>query len=159
MWLVSWDVIYHKSTPSKTSFFSLSLLQENTSTSGPILFSTCVKAFTIFIFMNYLLLNVGQRVINLTSVLLRFCSTVFLESLKILHMLFRHRNVPEIRNEMFLWGNKVPPKWDPGFIKVRSLLDGRIFFHTNRFWFFNRILIKMRSHLTEPTLLGCSFRI
>ena len=36
---VSWDAIYHKSTPSKTHFFPLSLLQKVTFTSESILFS------------------------------------------------------------------------------------------------------------------------
>ena len=64
------NVAYEKKscTPSKHVFFPLSLLQEVTSISELILFSTCVAACTVFIFMNYFLLNICQQLINVTSV-------------------------------------------------------------------------------------------
>ena len=42
---------------------------------------------------------------------------------------------------MFIREKNVPPKPDPGLVKVRSLLGGRIYFHINRFRFFKVILL------------------
>lgn len=41
-----------------------------------------------------------------------------------------------------LYQTNVPLKRDPGFIKVGSLLGGITYSHTNRFQFFNRILLQ-----------------
>ena len=73
--------------------------------------------------------------------LLRFSLNVFLHSLKISHMHFMSKNVPAKRDETFVWEKNVPPKRDPDFMKVVSLLGGRIYFHINRSWFFNRTLL------------------
>ena len=73
--------------------------------------------------------------------LLRFSWNTFLQSLKILHINFKNKNVPVNRDEIFIWGKNVPSKRDPSFMKVGSLLGGRIYFHINRFRFFNRILL------------------
>ena len=62
----------NKSTLSTTRSF---LFQEVTSTSESILFLTVGVACTIFVFMNYFLLNIGQQLINLTSVFI----TLFIE--------------------------------------------------------------------------------
>ena len=51
--------------------------------------------------MNYFLLNIGQQLINLTSVLLYFSV--------ILHMDFVKNNVPVKRDEIFMW-KKRPTK-------------------------------------------------
>ena len=106
-------------------------------------FSTCSAACPIFVSMNYFLLNIGQKLINLTSVfitlLVKCFSTVFKNINS--NILFITKNVPANRDEMFIWEKNVPRKRDPGFMKVGSLIDGRIFFHINRFWFFNRVLL------------------
>ena len=142
MWFVRWDLIYHKSVPSNTRFFPFIFATENYFHFWVhIIF---IAACTIFVFMNYftifyeLLLN---QLINLTSFLLCFSLNVFPHSLKISHMHFISKNIPAKRNETFIWINNVPPKRDPGFMKVGSLLGGRIYFHRNRSWFFNRILL------------------
>ena len=48
-------------------------------------------------------------------------------------MHFINKNGPAKRDETFIWGKKVSPKQDPGFMNVGSLLGGRIYFHINRF--------------------------
>ena len=53
-------------------------------------------------------------------------------------MYFKNEDVPAKRDKMFIWDKNVPAKLDPAFIKMGS---GRICFHINRFWFFNRILL------------------
>ena len=47
-------------------------------------------------------------------------------------MHFKNKNVPAKWYKMFLWED-VPPKRNPGFMKVGFLLGERIFFHINRF--------------------------
>ena len=54
-------------------------------------------------------------------------------------------------------GKNVPPKRDPGFMKVGSLLSGRIYFHINRLWFSIEFVYKVRSRLTETLTLQGSF--
>ena len=57
-------------------------------------------------------------------------------------MLLINKNVPAKRNETFICEKNVSTKQDPGFLKVGSMLGGRIYF-------------KVRSSLTEAlTLLG-----
>ena len=51
-------------------FPPLSLLQEVTSISEPILVSACVAADTIFVFRNHFLQNIGQQLLNLTSAII-----------------------------------------------------------------------------------------
>ena len=58
-------------------FPPLSLLQEVTSTSEPILFSACVAANTIFVFKNHFLQNIGQQLINLTSAIIMLFAECF----------------------------------------------------------------------------------
>ena len=150
MWFVSWDVIYHKSTPSKTRFFPLSLLQKVTSTSEPILFSSQQAPFlslwNIFLFfMDYY----STSSFIWLPFLLRFLLNAFLQYLKISHMHFINKNGPAKRDETFIWGKKVSPKQDPGFMNVGSLLGGRIYFHINRFWFYNRILLQSEISLNR----------
>ena len=48
-------------------------------------------------------------------------------------MLFNNKNVPAKWDKMFTWEKKVPPKQDPGFTKVESLLGRKIYFHIKRF--------------------------
>ena len=58
--------------------FSFTLLQKITSISEPILFSTCVAACNIFVFMNCFLLNLeGQQLISLTFKCFRFVECFF----------------------------------------------------------------------------------
>ena len=56
-------------------------------------------------------------------------------------MHFISKNAPAKRDETFIWEKNVPPKRGPGFMKVGSLLGGRIYFDITRFRFFNRILL------------------
>ena len=63
-------------------------------------------------------------------------------------MQFANKNVPAMRNQMFIWEKNVPPKQDPGFMKVVSLL-GRIYYHKNTFCFLNRILLLGERKQTE----------
>ena len=90
-----------------------------------------MKHFTIFC---ELLLN---QLINLLSVSITLfveCfSTIFINITYVLCKWKAGWNV--------YMGKNVPPLRDPGFMNVRSLLSGRIYFHINRFWFFNRILL------------------
>ena len=54
---------------------------------------------------------------------------------------------------MFMWEKNVPPKRDPGFIKMRFLLGVSIYYSIEFF-------CKVRSHLTKAlTLRGCFFPI
>ena len=56
-------------------------------------------------------------------------------------------------------GKNVPPKRDPGFMKVGSLLGRRIYFYTD-FDFSVEFFYKVRSRLTEArTLPECFFSI
>ena len=72
-------------------------------------------------------------------------------------MHFVNKNVPAKWDEMFLWGKYVPPKQNPGFMKVGALL---IYFHINRFSFLIESFYEVRSRLTEAlTLPGCFFSI
>ena len=103
----------------KHVLYSLSLLQEVISTSEPILFSTCVTAGTIFVFMNYCLKI--------------YLLNVFLQTLKILHMHFINKNDSAKRDDLFILAENFPPKGDLGFMKVGSLLGERIYFYINRF--------------------------
>ena len=73
--------------------------------------------------MNYLLLNFGQQLINMTSAFITLFVEYFPQSLKILRMRFINKNVHIKRDE-----EKVPLKQNPGFMKVGSLLGRRIFF-------------------------------
>ena len=50
-------------------------------------------------------------------------------------MHFISKNIPAKRDETFIWEKIVPPKRGPGFIKVGSLLGGRIYFHKTDFDF------------------------
>ena len=47
---------------------------------------------------------------------------------------------------------------DPEFMKVKSLLAWTIYFHINRLWFFNRILLSGEtSHNQRPHFAGMIF--
>ena len=108
------------------------------------IFSHYVAACTIFDFMSYSLLNNARlERINSTSVFCKYAesSNVFPQSLKILRMPFMNKNIPAERDEMFLWKKKVSPKWDPVFLKDGFMLGRMIYFHINRFWYFNRVLL------------------
>ena len=43
-------------------------------------------------------------------------------------MHFINESVPVKLDETFIWEKNVPPKRDPGFMKVGSQLGGRIYF-------------------------------
>ena len=43
------------------------------------------------------------------------------------------KNISTTWDEMFTWEKNVPPKRDPGFMKVGSMLGGITYFHINRF--------------------------
>ena len=81
------------------------------------------------------------------------------------HMHLINKNVPLQSGTKRLYGKEnVPPKRDPGFMKVGSLLGGRVYFYINvfdsDFDFSIEFFYKVRSRLTEiPTLLGCFFSI
>ena len=91
--------------------------------------------------MNYFLLNIGQQLINLTDVLITLFVECFPAIFKnITHALYK-KNFPAKRDELFILEKNVPPKRNLGFMKVGSLVGGRINFHINRFRFFNRILL------------------
>ena len=74
-----------------------------------------------------------NQLINLTSVSITFFVECFSAIFKISHMHFINENVLTKRDETFIWEKNVPPKRDPGFMNVGSLLGGRIYFHINRF--------------------------
>ena len=126
MRFVRWDVICPKSSPSKTRFFYLSW-EKLLPLLSPYRFQSVLYHVSFFVFMNYLLQNIGRQ-LNLTSFL------------KILRMFFINKNIPAKRDETFIRENIVPPKQDPRFMKVGSLLRGRICFHINRFWVFNSFI-------------------
>ena len=50
-----------------------------------------------------------------------------------LHMHFKTKNVAAKRDEMFISEKNVPCKQDLGFLKMGSLLGGRIYFCINKF--------------------------
>ena len=113
---------------------------------------------TIFVFMNHLLLILVTSSLIWPLFLLRFSSNVLLQFLKILHLHYINKNVPTKREEMFIWEENVPPKRDPSFMKVGSLLDGTIYFDINRFWFFNKILLEGEISLNRgPHFAGMFF--
>ena len=138
MWFVSWDVIYHRRTSSKTRFSPLFLLQEATFTLEPILFSTCVTAWTTFVFMNYCLINIGQQFTNTVFITL-FVECFFVIFKNMTHTIFEEKHPCKVGRNVYM-GKNVPPKWDPGLMKVQSLLGGKIYFHIFVFWFCNTIL-------------------
>ena len=110
LWFVSWDIIYHKSAPSKTRFFSLSLLQKVTSTSEFTLFSPLLASFLsswtiLLFFMNYYSTSSLIRL----SFLLCFSFNAFLHSLKILHMLYKQKRPCKAGWNVYM-GKKRPTK-------------------------------------------------
>ena len=103
-----------------------------------------IAACTIFVFMNYFIIFyelLFNQLINLTSVFITLfveCFSAFFKN--ITHALYKQKRPCKAGWNAYM-GKNVPPKRDPGFIKVGSLLGGRIYFHINRFWFFNRTLL------------------
>ena len=86
--------------------------------------------------------------------LLRFLSNVFHQSVKKIHM---HKFPCKVRWIVYMEKN-VPPKRDPGFMKLGYLLGVRVYFHIHRFWFFNRILLKGEISLNRgPFFAGVLF--
>ena len=82
-----------------------------------------------------------NQLIHLTSVFVKLFVEGFSVIFKnITHSLYKQKRPYKAGRTVYM-GKNVPPKWDPGFMKVGSLLGGRIYFHINRFWFFNRILL------------------
>ena len=105
------DVIFHKTTPS--TFFPLSLQQEVTHFWAYIIFNECCN---MFVLMTYVLRNIGQQLINLTSGFFNTFPVMFF------------KNAPAKWDEMFK-----RPKRDSGYMKVGTLSDERIYFHRNVF--------------------------
>ena len=142
MWFLNWDVIYLKSTPSKTRFFRFIFTTESYfHFLARIVF---IAKWTIFVFMKYftifheLLLN---QLVNLTSVSITLfvkCFSVIFKN--ITHALHKQNHPCKAGWNVYM-GKNVPPKRNPGLMNVESLLGGRIYFHINRFWFFFRILL------------------
>ena len=136
-------------------FSPLSLLQKVTSTSEPTLFST--QDASLFVFIKYftifydLLLN---QIINLTSVF----NTLFLECFcaifkNITQVLYKQNRPCKAGWNVYM-GKNAPTNWCPGFMNVGYLLGGIIYFHINRFWFFNRIEISLNR---DPGFVGIFF--
>ena len=102
-----------------------------------------IAACTIFMFMIYfiifyeLLLN---HLINLASVFITLFVEYFSAFFKNITYAFYKQKRPCKAGWNVYKGRNVPPKRDLGFMKMGSLLGGWIYFHINRFWFFNRIL-------------------
>ena len=97
---------------------------------------TFIAACTIFVFLNYftifyeLLVN---QLINLTSVFITLFAEYFSAFFKnITHALYEQKRPCKAGWNVYM-GKNLPPKRDPGFMKVGSLLGGRTYFHTNRF--------------------------
>ena len=152
MWFVSWDAILkhvfslYLSTESYFHFWA------------HIIF---IAACTIFVFMKYfttfceLLLN---RLINLTSVSITLSAECFSAIFKnITHALYKQKRPCKVGWNVYM-GKIVPPKRDPGFLNVGSLVGGIIHLHIADFDFSIELFYKVRSRLTEPlTLPGCCF--
>ena len=69
-----------------------------------------------------------------------------------------NKNIPANRGKMFIWKKNVPPKRDAGFMKAVSLLGEMTYFHINRFWFFNGILLSGEISLSRgPHFAGMFF--
>ena len=102
-------------------FFPLSLLHEVTSNSEPVLFSTCVAACTIFVFMNWFLLYIGQQLINLTSVFItifvKYFSAIFKNITQALYKQKRHwkvkRNVYLVKKSPTKMGSGIYERENP----------------------------------------------
>ena len=129
MWSVRWDVIYHKKARSNTRFFPLSLLNEVTnSASEPILFS-CQHALFPFLWtiLYYIMLN---QPVNLASVFITLLVECFFPMCNlfksITHALYVKKSPWKVERNVYMVKN-FPPKWDPSFMKVGSLLGGIIF--------------------------------
>ena len=137
---MSWDKIHHKALHRKLVFFPFTFATESYFHFWAH-FHRCMHYFCLYELIYDFLWLITQPALIWLPFLLRFSLNAFLHSLKILHMYFISKNVPAKRDETFIWEKNVPPKRDPGFMKVGSLLGGRIYFHINRFWFFNRILL------------------
>ena len=90
--------------------------------------------------MNYFLLYIVNN--SLTFVLI----TIFVECFsaifkKLTHLLYKQKGPCKAERNVYLEKN-VPPKRDPGFMEVGSLLGGRINTHIiHRLRFFNKILL------------------
>ena len=100
------------------------MLQEVTSTSEPILFLRSVAACAIFVFMNVFLQNIGQQLINLNSVF----TTLLVEW----NALKKQKRPCKTDGNVYMEKN-VPLKRNPRFLKVKSLLGGKIYFRINKF--------------------------
>ena len=138
--------------PHQKHIFPLLLLQKVTSISEPILFSSHHAPFLtlwnilidLFKYLNIeivfceLSLN---KLINLTSVSSRlFCKCFSAIFKNTIHALYKQKYPYKAAWNVYMAKN-APPKRDHGFMTVGSLLGGRIYFHVDRFWFFNRILL------------------
>ena len=94
-----------------------------------------------FLFLWIILqLHVGQQqLINLTSVFTALFFECFSAIFKNTAHAFYTQKRPCKSGRNVCMGKNVPPKRDPGFIKMGSLLGGRIYFQINGFLLFNRI--------------------
>ena len=72
-------------------------------------------------------------------------------------MHFVNKNVPAKQDETFTQEKNVPPKRDPGFMNVGSLLGGIIYFHIKNFDFSIEFLNKVTCRLTEALALPGRF--
>ena len=89
-----------------------------------------------------------NQLVKLTSVFITLvvnCFSAICNLFKsITHTLYTQKPHCKVRQNVDM-GKNLPrqsgTKRDPGFMKVDSLLGGRIYFHINRFRFFNGILL------------------
>ena len=106
--------------------------------------------------MNYFLLNIGYQLINLNSIvvtlLVDYFSAIFEN---ITQNKSINKNIPAKRDKVFVWEKNVPPERDPGFMKVVSLLGGKIYFYINKFEFFESILSWQDRHFARDVFSPC----
>ena len=101
-------------------------------------FSTCVAACPIFVFYELFFNFYLILAINLTSVFITLFAKCFSAVFKNINL--NMLSVNKVGRNAYN-GENVLPKRDVGFMKVGSLIDRRIYFHVNWFWFFNRIIL------------------
>ena len=130
-------------------FFPLSLLQKVTnSNSEPIFFSSQHAPF-LFLWTICWLFNAQPAPKCDFCFYYAFCQCIFVIcnlSKSITHAIYKQKPPCKVIRNVYM-GKKFPSKRDPGFMKVESLLGGRIYFHINRFWYLIEFVYKARLSL------------
>ena len=94
-----------------------------------------------------------NQFINLSSAFITLFAECFSAICKnIAHALYKQKRPCKAGRDVYM-GKNVPPKRDPGFMRVGSLLGGIIYFHITDFDFSIEFFYKVRSRLTEALTL------